>query len=103
LHELSNWKLNLLAGGIALLAFTAPAIAQIHVYIGGAPPPLRYEVRPAMPGEGYVWTEGYWGDRGGRYVWMPGVWVRPPYAGASWSHPHWDHEDHDTHHDYGHH
>ena len=38
-----------------------------------------------MPGEGYAWVDGYWGDRGGRYVWVPGVWQRPPYAGAYWS------------------
>ena len=56
----SNWKLNLIAGGLVLAAFTASAAAQIHVYIGRTPPPLRYEVRPAMPGEGFVWTEGYW-------------------------------------------
>jgi WXXGXW repeat (2 copies) len=116
LHPRSNWKLNLLASGFVLASLAAPAIAQVHVYIGGAPPPLRYEVRPAMPGAGYVWTEGYWGDEGGRYVWRAGVWQRPPYAGAYWNHPHydhyqqgwqmheghWDHEDHDNHHDYGH-
>ena len=116
MYERSNWKMNLLAGGIVLAALTAPAIAQVHVYIGGAPPPMRREVRPAMPGAGFVWNEGYWGDRGGRYVWVPGVWVRPPYDGAYWSHPHydhyqqgwqmheghWDHEDHDNHHDEGH-
>jgi hypothetical protein len=49
-------------------------------------------------------------------VWAPGVWRRPPYAGAYWEHPHydhysqgwayheghWDHEDHGDHHDWGH-
>ena len=110
-----NWKMSLLAGGVALACFSAPAIAQVHVYIGGAPPPMRREVRPAMPGPGYVWTEGYWGNRGGRYVWMSGTWQRPPYEGAYWSHPHydhyqqgwqaheghWDHEDHGDHQDEG--
>jgi hypothetical protein len=112
----SNWKLNLIAGGLVLAAFTAPAIAQVHVYIGRTPPPLRYEVRTASPGAGFVWTEGYWGDDGGRYVWHGGNWQRPPYEGAYWNHPHydhyrqgwqmheghWDHEDHDNHHDYSH-
>ena len=86
----SNWKLRLLAG-VCIAAFTAPSFAQLSVYIGRTPPPLRREVRPAPPGEGYVWTEGYWGNAGGRYVWRPGVWTRPPYAGAYWSHPHYDH------------
>ena len=44
-----------------------------------------------MPGEGYLWVDGYWGVNGGRYVWVPGRWDRPPYAGAYWSHPHYDH------------
>ncbi len=94
-------------------AFTLPAVGQIHVFIGGAPPPLRYERRPPPPGEGYAWVDGYWGDQGGRYVWVPGRWNRPPYPGAYWNHPHydhyqegwrmheghWDHEDHGDHHD----
>ena len=117
MNERSNWKLNLLAGALTLTALTAPAIAQIHVYIGSAPPPLRYETRPPMPGQGYVWTDGYWANSGGHYVWRGGAWQRPPYAGAYWSHPHydhydrgwqvheghWDHEDHGDHHEYEHH
>ena len=67
-----------------------------------------------MPGEGFVWQDGYWGVNGGRYVWIPGRWERPPYPGAYWTHPHydrysdgyhlheghWDREDHDDHHDW---
>jgi hypothetical protein len=69
-----------------------------------------------MPGPGYAWVDGYWFWGGGRYEWRPGVWQRPPYAGAYWNHPHydhydrgwayheghWDHEDHGDHHDWGH-
>jgi hypothetical protein len=69
-----------------------------------------------MPGPGYAWIDGYWGWRGGRYIWVPGRWDRPPYAGAYWNHGHWDHypegwrfheghwdhDDHDDHHDWGH-
>jgi hypothetical protein len=101
---------------VAASALTAPAFSQIQVYIGPPPPPIRYEVRPPMPAEGYAWVDGYWGDRGGRYVWVPGRWQQPPYAGAYWTHPHydhyqqgwqvheghWDREDHRDHHDYGH-
>ena len=28
---------------------------------------------------------------GNRYVWVPGAWQRPPYPGAYWTHPHYDH------------
>jgi len=112
----TNWKSKLLAGAAALAvlpAFTSPAIGQISVTLGRTPPPVRYERRPPMPGAGYLWVDGYWGVSGGRYVWVPGRWDRPPYAGAYWSHPHydryndgwhyheghWDHDDHGDHHD----
>jgi hypothetical protein len=111
------WNSGLLIA--ALLASTAavPAVGQIGVVIGREPPPpMRYERRGPMPGQGYVWIDGYWNWRGGRYVWVPGRWDRPPYAGAYWSHPHydryedgyhfheghWDREDHGDHHDWDH-
>ena len=70
-----------------------PAFSQVGVYIGTPPPPLRYEVDPPMPGQGFVWTDGYWNWVGTLYIWVPGRWQRPPYAGAYWSHPHYDHYD----------
>jgi len=77
------------AAATAMLA--VPAFSQVSVYIGRTPPPLRYERRPPPPGEGYAWVDGYWGARDGQYVWVPGRWDRPPYPGAYWSHPHYDH------------
>jgi len=68
--------------GLLATALAAPAIGQVGIYIGRTPPPLRYEVRTPMPGEGYAWVDGYWGVNSGRYVWVPGRWDRPPYAGA---------------------
>jgi WXXGXW repeat (2 copies) len=101
---------------LAAASLTASAFSQLHVYIGTPPPPIRYEVRPPMPGEGYSWVDGYWGNEGGHYRWVAGRWNQPPYQGAYWNHPHydhyqkgwqmheghWDHEDHDNHHDDGH-
>src|ERR1700722_15994699 len=107
-------KLKWLVRAAAATAMLAvPAFSQVGIYIGRTPPPLRYEVRPQAPGEGYVWTEGYWGNQDGRYVWVGGRWQRPPYAGAYYRHPHcdhyqqgwrmheghWDREDHGDHHD----
>ena len=48
-------KTKWLASLILASAVTAPAFAQVGIYIGHEPPPLRYEVRPAMPGAGYAW------------------------------------------------
>jgi hypothetical protein len=75
-------KTKWIASLVLASALATPAFAGVGVYIGAAPPPLRYEVRPAMPGPGYVWVDGYWNWYGGRYVWRPGVWQRPPYAGT---------------------
>jgi hypothetical protein len=109
-------KTKWLASLILAAAVTAPAFAQVGIYIGHEPPPLRYEARPVMPGPGYAWVDGYWSWSGARYVWVPGGWRRPPYAGAYWTHPHydhydrgweyneghWDHDDHRDHHDWDH-
>jgi hypothetical protein len=46
---------------VAIVATLAvPAFGQINVYIGSAPPPIRYEVRPAPPSDAYQWIDGYW-------------------------------------------
>ncbi len=106
-------KTKWILSGLIAASLAAPAFGQIGLYIGTAPPPLRYETRPPMPGNGYVWIDGYWAVRGNHYVWTSGRWDRPPYPGAYWSHPHydhysqgwqvheghWDHEDHGNHHD----
>jgi hypothetical protein len=111
-----NLKAKWLCSIFAASALVVPAFSQIQVYIGPPPPPIRYDVRPPMPAEGYAWVDGYWGQRSGRYVWFPGRWQQPPYAGAYWTHPHydhyqqgwqmheghWDREDHGDHHDRGH-
>ena len=107
-------KTKWIVAALAACSLAAPAFAQIGVYIGTPPPPLRYEVRPPIPGPGYVWNDGYWGWGGDRYNWIGGRWQRPPYQGAYWSHPHydhydrgwqmheghWDREDHGDHHDW---
>jgi hypothetical protein len=110
-------KMKWLAGALVVASLSAPAFGQISVYLGSTPPPLRYERRPPPPGEGFAWINGYWGNDGRRYVWVPGRWDHPPYAGAYYVHPHydryqegwrmhegyWSHEDHDDHHDWDHH
>lgn len=72
-------------------AITIPASAQLSVYIGSAPPPLRYEQRGPVPGQGYAWIDGYWTPNSQHYRWVAGRWERPPYEGAVWNHAHYDH------------
>lgn len=103
-------KLNFICTLLLATAIVIPTAAQVSVYIGSAPPPLRIETRGPMPGPGYAWVEGYWAPNGHHYRWVQGRWDRPPYEGAYWNHPHydhyqqgwqlheghWDHEDHDN-------
>ena len=86
----AKWFLGSL---LSISALTAPAFSQVSIFIGTPPPPVRYEAAPPMPYPGYVWTQGYWAPVDGRYVWYPGRWARPPYYGAAWYGPRWEHGD----------
>ena len=37
------------------------------------PPPLPVYAQPACPGDGYLWTPGYWNYASAGYYWVPGV------------------------------
>jgi hypothetical protein len=53
------------------------------------PPQLPEYSQPPCPGDGYMWTPGYWNYQPTGYFWVPGVWVRAPYVGALWTPPYW--------------
>jgi len=53
-----------------------------------APPPLPDYDQPPLPGDGYIWTPGYWAWAPAGYFWVPGAWTMPPYEGALWT-PSW--------------
>jgi len=76
-----------LAAGIASSAACAEPRGRLYVRVG--PPAPIYEVRVTAPGPGYIWLEGYQRWDGGRYVWVPGHWERPPHRGARWETGHW--------------
>ncbi len=59
-----------------------------------APPPLPEYAQPQDPGEGYLWTPGYWGWSQGDYYWVPGAWVYAPYQGALWTPGYWGYYQH---------
>jgi uncharacterized membrane protein YgcG len=77
----------MLAAALAL----APQAAQARVFIsvGIAPPIIPVYTQPLCPGDGYIWTPGYWayGDQG--YYWVDGAWVLAPYEGALWTPGYW--------------
>ena len=85
-------KLNWICGVVFAIALTIPAAGQIGVYIGGAPPPLRYERRGPTPGPGLRLGRGVLGPGMGTTTggWQ-GVGTVRPTKGAYWNHPHYDH------------
>jgi hypothetical protein len=103
----NGWTMGLLVS----VSLTLPASAQVSLYIGIAPPPIVVEPPPPPPPVvGMVWVSGGWVPQGHHYRWVAGRYERPPYPGAYWSHPHYDHyregwrydEGHWDHEDHGH-
>jgi hypothetical protein len=72
-----------------LLAVSAAAYAQIGVSISFSPPELPVYEQPLCPGDGYLWTPGYWAYSDDDYYWVPGTWVTPPDAGLLWTPAYW--------------
>jgi hypothetical protein len=63
-------KTILLAAALAGAAAT-PALAQITINIGVAPPPVQYEAVPVLAPT-QTWAPGYWAWNGDRHVWVRG-------------------------------
>lgn len=53
------------------------------------PPELPDYDQPPCPGDGYIWTPGYWYYGSAGYYWVPGAWVEAPFAGALWTPGYW--------------
>ena len=84
----------------ARLARTTLALAMLSPMTGWSavmlvidivPPPLPMYAQPPVPGDGYLWTPGYWGwnERARDYNWVPGTWVRPPKVNFLWTPGYW--------------
>jgi WXXGXW repeat (2 copies) len=74
----------------ALLCFAAPSFAQIGISVSFGPPALPVYEQPVCPGDGFIWTPGYWAyaDDDG-YYWVPGTWVEAPQVGYLWTPGYW--------------
>jgi WXXGXW repeat (2 copies) len=76
---------------LVLLAISAASSAQIGfgVSIRIAPPELPVYEQPMAPGDGYIWTPGYWAYGDDDYYWVPGTWVMAPEVGYLWTPGYW--------------
>lgn len=77
----------------ALLLMLSPALAmaQVSVSVNIAPPELPVYDQPPIPGDGYIWSPGYWAWDDGiqDYYWVPGTWVEAPEPGYLWTPGYW--------------
>jgi len=59
---------------LVMLSMSAASFAQIGISINFAPPELPVYEQPLCPGDGYLWTPGYWAYGDDDYYWVPGTW-----------------------------
>src|SRR6266702_5733591 len=76
-----------------LLAMSGTVAGQVRVGVAIAvgPPPIPVYEQPICPGDGYIWTPGYWDYDydDGDYYWVPGTWVLTPEIGYLWTPGYW--------------
>jgi hypothetical protein len=80
--------LRLLFLAIAMLFLSSAASAQIGISVSIAPPEMPVYEQPICPGDGYLWTPGYWAWDG-EYYWVPGTWIMAPQVGYLWTPGYW--------------
>ena len=73
---------------VVVLAMSAASFAQIGISVRIGPPALPVYEQPICPGDGYLWTPGYWSYGDDDYYWVPGTWVTAPEVGFLWT-PGW--------------
>jgi hypothetical protein len=74
---------------LLLLVITTSAFAGVAISVTIGPPALPVYTQPPCPGDGYIWTPGYWAYGPGGYYWVPGTWVQPPTIGVLWTPGYW--------------
>jgi hypothetical protein len=76
---------------VLTLSTTSFAQVAVGISVSFGPPPLPVYDQPICPGEGYIWTPGYWAwdPDDEDYYWVPGTWVLAPEVGFLWTPPWW--------------
>src|SRR5580698_11286174 len=68
---------------------TTTSAAGFGATITIAPPVLPVYTQPICPGDGYIFTPGYWAYGVDGYYWVPGTWILPPQVGFLWTPGYW--------------
>jgi hypothetical protein len=76
---------------LVVLVMSSASFGQVRISVHFGPPLLPVYEQPLCPGDGYIWTPGYWAwsDDDGDYYWVPGTWVMGPEVGFLWTPPYW--------------
>ncbi len=76
---------------LAAAFLAAPLVSEAGVFVSItiAPPMLPVYAQPICPGDGYLWTPGYWAWGPVGYYWVPGTWVLAPRPGFLWTPGYW--------------
>jgi hypothetical protein len=87
-----NMKQAVLAGVMLASSALTACASQAYVAYEVPPPPAPMAMGAVgyAPGPGFVWADGFWDLRGGRWVWAPGAWRRAPHGRAVWVRPYWE-------------
>jgi hypothetical protein len=72
-----------------LIIIPVSSFAGVFISVNIAPPALPVYEQPACPGDGYIWTPGYWAYGPEGYYWVPGTWATPPTVGLLWTPGYW--------------
>ena len=79
----------LLAVGLLTIPAQSRAQVAVGISIQFGPPELPVYEQPLCPGDGYIWTPGYWAWGDDDYYWVPGTWVLAPEVGFFWTPGYW--------------
>src|SRR6201997_123906 len=72
-----------------LIIIPVTSFAGVLISVNIAPPALPVYEQPPCPGDGYIWTPGYWAYGPEGYYWVPGTWAMPPTVGVLWTPGYW--------------
>jgi hypothetical protein len=91
IHGARMLALGLVVIPCLILSESPSAQSQVGVMITVGPPPLPIYEQPLCPGDGYMWTPGYWayGEDFDDYYWVPGTWILAPEVGFFWTPGYW--------------
>jgi WXXGXW repeat (2 copies) len=76
---------------ITCMSTASSAQVGVGISVNFGPPALPVYEQPICPGDGYIWTPGYWAwdPDAGDYYWVPGTWILAPDVGYLWTPPWW--------------